>query len=221
MERLARAPEAFVRPSPTGGSLGGVARRTREALLLCEAAGFDVAIVETVGVGQSETAVADMVDLFLLLLPPAGGDELQGIKKGVVELADLVVVNKADGELAAAARRAAAEYQSALRMLRPTTASWQVPVLQASALEERGLDEVWQAIGRFRETLGEAGLEKKRAGQARAWMWSEIDDALLRAFRGHPAVAERLAEVERAVAEGREPAATAAKALLRAFLGHN
>ncbi len=218
MERLARSLEAFVRPSPTGGSLGGVARRTREALLLCEAAGFDVVIVETVGVGQSETAVADMVDLFLLLLLPSGGDELQGIKKGVVELADLVVVNKADGDLVASARRAAAEYQSALRMLRPTTADWQVPVLQVSSREETGLEAVWRAVGKFRETLGEAGLAKKRAAQARAWMWSEIDDALLRAFRDHPAVAARLAEVERAVAEGREPAATAAKTLLRAFL---
>ncbi|SMF39394.1 methylmalonyl-CoA mutase metallochaperone MeaB [Tistlia consotensis] len=219
MERLARSPEAFVRPSPTGGSLGGVARRTREALLLCEAAGFDVTIVETVGVGQSETAVADMVDLFLLLLPPAGGDELQGIKKGVVELADLVVVNKADGDLLASARRAAAEYQSALRMLRPTTADWQVPVLQVSAREERGLDEVWQAVGRFRAALGEAGLARKRAAQARAWMWSEIDDSLIRAFRAHPAVAARLAEAEAAVSEGRQPAATAARELLAAFLG--
>lgn len=218
MERLARSPEAFVRPSPTGGSLGGVARRTREALLLCEAAGFDVVIVETVGVGQSETAVAEMVDLFLLLLPPAGGDELQGIKKGVVELADLLVINKADGELVAAARRAAAEYQSAVRMLRPTTAGWKVPVLQASALREEGLAEVWEAIGRFRAALGEAGLARKRAEQARAWMWSEIDNALLRSFRNHPAVAPRLAEAERAVLAGELPAPAAAEALLRAFL---
>lgn len=219
MERLARSLDAFVRPSPTGGSLGGVARRTREAMLLCEAAGFDVVIVETVGVGQSETAVADMVDLFLLMLLPSGGDELQGIKKGVVELADLVVVNKADGELVASAKRAAADYQSALRMLRPTTAAWQVPVLRASALEERGLAEVWETVGRFRAALGEAGIAKKRVEQARAWMWSEIDDALIRAFRDHPRVAERLPGVERAVSGGELPAATAAKDLLAAFLG--
>src|SRR5690554_1927349 len=158
MELLSRSPDAFIRPSPAGRSLGGVARRTREALLLCEAAGYDVGIVETVGVGQSETAVAEMVDLFALLLLPGGGDELQGIKKGIVELAELVIVNKADGEMRAAAGRAAAEYRSALRMLRPLMENWKVPVLQVSSIEKRGLEAVWQAILKHREVLGESGL---------------------------------------------------------------
>ncbi len=217
MEELSRDPKAFIRPSPTGGSMGGVARRTREAMLLCEAAGFDVVIVETVGVGQSETAVADMVDLFVLLLPPSGGDELQGIKKGIVELADLVVVNKADGALLEAANRAAAEYQSALRMLRPLSADWQVPVLRCSALEKRGIDEIWAEIQRHREVLGPAALAEKRGAQARAWMWSEVEDSLAAAFRRHPAVATRLGELEQGVAAGELPATVAARLLLKAF----
>ncbi|MBM3627188.1 MAG: methylmalonyl Co-A mutase-associated GTPase MeaB, partial [Alphaproteobacteria bacterium] len=178
MERLARDERAFIRPSPAGGTLGGVARRTREAGLLCEAAGFDVVVVETVGVGQSETAVADMVDLLVLLLPPGGGDELQGIKKGIVELADIVVVNKADGDLAAAAGRAAAEYRAAIHMLRPARAGWTPPVLQVSALREQGLDAVWAEIGRMREVLGEEQLRARRARQAVAWMWREIEGGL-------------------------------------------
>lgn len=217
MEELARNPDAFIRPSPTGGSLGGVARRTREAMLACEAAGFDVVIVETVGVGQSETAVADMVDLFLLLLLPSGGDELQGIKKGVVEIADLVVVNKADGDMTEAAARAAAEYQSALRMLRPLSAAWQVPVLRCSALTGTGIAEVWQAVGRYQAALGEDGLACRRAEQARAWLWSEIDDTLLACFRRHPAVSEALPALERAVMAGEVTPGLAAERLLTAF----
>lgn len=217
MEELARNPDAFIRPSPTGGSLGGVARRTREAMLVCEAAGFDVVIVETVGVGQSETAVADMVDLFLLLLLPSGGDELQGIKKGVVEIADLVVVNKADGDMTEAAARAAAEYQSALRMLRPLSAAWQVPVLRCSALTGTGIAEVWQAIGSYQAALGEDGLARRRAEQARAWLWSEIDDTLLACFRRHPAVSEALPALERAVMAGEVTPGLAAERLLTAF----
>ena len=217
MEELARNPDAFIRPSPTGGSLGGVARRTREAMLVCEAAGFDVVIVETVGVGQSETAVADMVDLFLLLLLPSGGDELQGIKKGVVEIADLVVVNKADGDMTEAAARAAAEYQSALRMLRPLSAAWQVPVLRCSALTGTGIAEVWQAVGRYQAALGEDGLACRRAEQARAWLWSEIDDTLLACFRRHPAVSEALPALERAVMAGEVTPGRAAERLLTAF----
>lgn len=217
MEQLARNPEAFIRPSPTGGSLGGVARRTREAMLACEAAGFDVVIVETVGVGQSETAVADMVDLFLLLLLPSGGDELQGIKKGVVEIADLVAVNKADGEMTDAAARAAAEYQSALRMLRPITEAWQIPVLRCSALTGKGIPEIWRAVGDYRQAIGEAGFATRRAEQARAWLWSEIDDTLRERFRRHPAVAAALPEAERAVMAGETTPGLAAEELLRAF----
>jgi len=153
MEELARAPEAFIRPSPAGDTLGGVARRTREAMLACEAAGFDVIVVETVGVGQSETAVADMVDLFCLLLLPGGGDELQGIKRGIVEIADLIVVNKADGAMRDAARHAAAEYRHALTLLRPRDADWRVLLLQAAATENRGIDAVWETIGRWRRRM--------------------------------------------------------------------
>jgi LAO/AO transport system kinase len=217
MEQLARNPAAFIRPSPTGGSLGGVARRTREAMLACEAAGFDVVIVETVGVGQSETAVADMVDLFLLLLLPSGGDELQGIKKGVVEIADLVAVNKADGEMKDAAARAAAEYQSALRMLRPLNDAWQVPVLRCSSLSGAGIPEVWEAVGAYRQAVGESGLGKRRAEQARAWLWSEIEDTLLARFRRHPEVAKALPEAERAVMAGETTPGLAAERLLKAF----
>jgi LAO/AO transport system kinase len=146
METLARRPQAFIRPSPAGGTLGGVARRTRETLLLCEAAGFDVVLVETVGVGQSETAVAAMTDLFALLLLPGGGDELQGIKRGIMELADLVLVNKADGDRIANARHTAADYQHALKLMHPRTPGWQVPVRTCSALEGQGIAEAWSVL---------------------------------------------------------------------------
>ncbi|MFZ9447470.1 MAG: methylmalonyl Co-A mutase-associated GTPase MeaB [Alphaproteobacteria bacterium] len=219
MERLARDERAFIRPSPAGGTLGGVARRTREAGLLCEAAGFDVVVVETVGVGQSETAVADMVDLLVLLLPPGGGDELQGIKKGIVELADIVVVNKADGDLAAAAGRAAAEYRAAIHMLRPARAGWTPPVLQVSALHERGLDAVWAEIGRMRETLGEARLRAHRARQAVAWMWREIEGGLRAELLADRRTSPILPGLEAGVAEGRLSPVAAARQVLGAFLG--
>lgn len=219
MQELSRNADAFIRPSPTGGTLGGVARRTREAMLVCEAAGFDVVVVETVGVGQSEIAVADMVDMFLLLLLPGGGDELQGIKKGISEIADLLVVNKADAGMKDAARAAAAEYKSALRMLRPANEAWKPPVLTCSALEHRGIDKVWAAISDYRRKLGESGdLARRRAEQARSWMWNEVEETLLRAFKDHPGVSRRLPELERAVTEGRIPAAAAARELLDAFL---
>ncbi len=219
MEELARDERAFIRPSPTAGTLGGVARRTREAGLACEAAGFDVVIVETVGVGQSETAVADMVDLFLLLLPPAGGDELQGLKKGIVELADLIVVNKADGDLEPAANRAVAEYVGAIHMLRRAVAGWTPPVLKASALHKRGLDAVWQEVLRFRETLGPARLAQKRAQQARAWMWNEIQEGMMTALRGHPKVARQISSLEALVTAGAMTPTAAANAILDAFRG--
>ena len=219
MQELARNERAFIRPSPSAGTLGGVARRTREAGLACEAAGFDVVIMETVGVGQSETAVADMVDLFVLLLPPAGGDELQGLKKGIVELADLIVVNKADGDLEPAANRAVAEYVAAVHMLRPANAGWMTPVLKVSALHRRGLDQVWKEINRFRATMGERRLANKRARQARAWMWNEIEEGLIAALRGHPEVARRLDELEARVAAGALTPTAAAKAILEDFRG--
>ncbi len=219
MELLSRDPRAFIRPSPAGGTLGGVARRTREAGLLCEAAGFDVVIVETVGVGQSEIAVADMVDLFLLVLPPGGGDELQGIKKGIVEIADIVVVNKADGDLAAAASRAAAEYRAAIQLLRPAHADWTPPVLLASALSRTGLDAVWDAIARFRATLGEDRLADRRARQAIAWMWREIESALRAELAADSGAAALIPGLEAGVAAGRVSPVAAAREVLDAFLG--
>jgi LAO/AO transport system kinase len=217
MEELARNPNAYIRPSPTAGTLGGVARRTREAGLVCEAAGFDVVLVETVGVGQSETAVADMVDIFLLILPPAGGDELQGLKKGIVELAHLVIVNKADGDLEAAAGRAVSEYRAALHLLRPAAEGWTPPILKVSALQRKGMDEVWRAIERFKAALGPARLKANRAAQAKAWMWREIEEGLLGLLRQNPAVAGRLPELEKKVSQGATTPAAAARAILNSF----
>ena len=216
MERLSRHPNAFIRPTPSGGALGGVARRSRETLLVMEAAGHEVALVETVGVGQSETAVAEMTDSFLLLLAPAGGDELQGIKKGIVELADLLVVTKADGDLLAVAERARSDYAGALAILAPSS-GWQPPVLSCSAATGQGIAEVWQAIGRHREALGPDGMAQKRSVQARRWMWREVEDGLMTALRADPEVAARLAPLERDVAAGRTTPAEAAQELLKAF----
>jgi LAO/AO transport system kinase len=217
MQRLAAAPDAFIRPSPSGMSLGGIARRTREAALLCEAAGFDVIVVETVGVGQSEVAVADMVDCFCLLVAPGGGDELQGIKRGIIELADVVVVNKADGELRAAAQRAATDYQSAVHLLRPKHAGWEVPVLPISALEGRGIEDVWAAVEKLVGHLRDSGtLDRQRADQAVAWMWDEIHDRLLTSFRHDPRVAKRRADAEASVRAGTLSPSTAAAILLKA-----
>ncbi|MGH9289205.1 MAG: methylmalonyl Co-A mutase-associated GTPase MeaB [Acidimicrobiales bacterium] len=217
MERLARDPRAFIRPSPSGGSVGGVARRTREAALLCEAAGFDVIVVETVGVGQSEVAVADMVDCFCLIAAPGAGDELQGIKRGIMELADVVVVNKADGDLLPAARRAIADYRQAIHLLRPKHTGWEVPVLATSALEGAGVDEAWRAVEKFVAHLREDdALERLRAGQAVAWMWDEIRERLIDSFRHDPRVAERWADAEGAVRAGVLSPTTAARRLLDA-----
>jgi LAO/AO transport system kinase len=220
MERLARDPGAFIRPSPSGGSLGGVARRTREGMLLCEAAGFDVVVVETVGVGQSETAVADMVDLFALLVAPAGGDELQGIKRGATELADLLVVTKADGELADAARHAAADYRAALQLFRPRHGGWIPPVVQVSSVTEEGVAEVWEVVRAHRRALAASGrLDELRAQQARAWMWEEIRGRLEDDLRADPRVCSTLPELERRVAAGEVSASAAANAVLRAYGG--
>jgi len=220
MAELSRAPAAFIRPSSAGDGRGGVARRTRETILLCEAAGFDAVLVETVGVGQAETAVAEMVDMFVLILPPAGGDELQGIKRGVIELADLVLVNKADGELAAAAQRSVADYASALGLIRPLLPEWQVPVRAISALDGIGIRQVWDDVERFRATLeGSGAWRRRRSEQARAALWSEIEDSLLCHFRAAPAVAQHLANAEEAVITGTRTPTEAARALLAAFLG--
>jgi LAO/AO transport system kinase len=218
METLAQDERAFIRPSPSGGTLGGVARRTREALLMCEAAGFGVVIVETVGVGQSEMAVADMVDMFILLLAPGTGDELQGIKKGIVEIADAIIVNKADGDLAPAAQRARQDYQNALHLLRPVTPNWSPPVLACSSLELRGFDEAWATILRYRDAMGPL-IDDRRRAQAGAWMWSEIAENLLQQFKADTNVRALLAKLEQDVLSGTLPPTKAARALLQTFLG--
>ncbi len=219
MEELSRRDSAFIRPSPAGATLGGVARRTREAMLLVEAAGFDTVIVETVGVGQSETAVADMVDMFIVLLLPGGGDDLQGIKRGVIELADLIVVNKADGDMKAAAQRSAADYQHALRMLRSPTAGWTPEVGTCSAITGEGVIEVWDIVGRFRQAVGEKGIARRRAEQARAWMWAEVGETLLAELRKHPEIKRIVGGLEREVENGRTTPAAAARRMLEAFHG--
>lgn len=219
MPELSRSLDAFIRPSPTAGTLGGVARRTRETMLLLESVGYDVVIVETVGVGQSETAVAEMVDMFLLLLSPAGGDELQGIKKGVVELADLFLINKADGDLEKAAQRAAAEYRHALGLLKPSYRDWQPKVQLCSALTGVGIAAVWETINQFHEALAPSGaLTDKRAAQAQAWFWQALEEGLLQTLKEDQAVTEALPELEQAVREGTTTPTLAAEGLLARFL---
>ena len=218
MEQLSRRAEAFIRPSPSGGTLGGVARRTREALLVCEAAGFDVVLVETVGVGQSEVAVAGMVDLFVLLLGPGAGDELQGVKRGIVELADLIVVNKADGDLLDAARHTAADYAHALHLVRSTDDGAIDRVRTCSALLGEGIDELWETIGALvAGTRASGELDARRADQARAWMWSEVTETLLDELRSDTAVRARIDALEEDVRCGRISPAAAAGHVLAAF----
>jgi len=219
MESLARSSEAFIRSSPSGLTLGGVARRTREALVVCEAAGFDLVIVETVGVGQSETMVADMTDMFALLLQPGGGDELQAIKRSIMELADLVLINKADGALKRIAEESALEFRNALRLLRPRIEGWSVPVQTCSSLESDGIEDAWEAVLRHHAMLLEKGLlAPRRSGQALSWMWAELNDSLVAALRDDPQLRHDLPELEKEVAAGRLPPNLAARALLRRFL---
>jgi LAO/AO transport system kinase len=220
MAELARNESAFIRPSPAGKTLGGVARRTREAILLVEAAGYDVVIVETVGVGQSETAVAELVDMFLLLLLPGGGDELQGIKRGIVELADLILVNKADGDFKKAALHAVADYRNALRLLRPAGNSWRPEVTAVSSLTGDGIVEVWATVGRHRAATAASGeRERRRAEQARAALWAELGETLLESFRDEPGMARRIAAAERRVMTGATIPGVAARQLLAEFRG--
>jgi LAO/AO transport system kinase len=219
MAELARDVSGFIRPSPAGATPGGVARRTREAILLAEAAGFDVVIVETVGVGQSETAVADMVDMFLLLLAPGGGDELQGLKKGIVELADLILVNKADGDLKPAALRAVAEYRQALHLLRPGSPHWTIEVRGISALLREGIAEVWDLVERHRAAMTASGERgQRRSSQALAALRREVGEGLLEAFKADRKIAAELARIEASVAAGEETALGAARHLLATFL---
>jgi len=219
MELLSRRAEAYIRPSPAGTTLGGVTRRSREALILCEAAGYDVVIVETVGVGQSETKVADMTDMFMLLLLPGGGDELQGIKRGIMELADLILINKADNELQALAERSAAEYRSALRLLHPRSKNWKVEVRTCSSLDGEGIAEAWEVALKHHDVLEASGqLTVRRAAQARDWMWSEVSDNLITALQSDPEVRKQIPALEAAASEGRIPPTIAARQLLEIFL---
>ena len=217
MEELSRAPQAFIRPSPTGGSLGGVAARTRETLLACEAAGFDVIIVETVGVGQSETAVARMTDMMVLLQLPNAGDDLQAIKKGIVELSDLIVINKADLD-PQLARQAQHTIRNALAILRPSSPNWQPPVLALSGLQGEGIAAFWSEVLRFRDAMQATGeFATRRRGQALDWMWTLIDARLRADFRAHPGVGALLPATLDAVAAGNlTPAAAAERLLARA-----
>jgi LAO/AO transport system kinase len=202
MARLAADPNAFIRPSPSSGTLGGVAAKTRESMLLCEAAGFDVILVETVGVGQSETAVADLTDFFLVLMLPGAGDELQGIKKGILELADLIAVNKAD-DAGAKAKAAAAEYKAALHILAPASPTWTPPVLTISGLTGQGLDDLWTKVLDHRKRLEATGeLSAKRRAQDTKWMWALVHERLHERLTHDPALRERVPEIERAIADG-------------------
>ncbi|HSN33495.1 MAG TPA: methylmalonyl Co-A mutase-associated GTPase MeaB [Ideonella sp.] len=203
MARLAVDAHAFIRPSPSSGTLGGVAAKTRETMLLCEAAGYDVVIVETVGVGQSETAVSDMTDFFLLLMVAGAGDELQGLKKGVVELADMIAVNKADGDNVERARVAAADFRGALNILTPASATWSPPVITYSALTGNGIPDLWSKVLEHKEKLGATGeLAERRRAQQVKWMWTMLEERLTQRLRSDPAVRAKLKSAETAVAAG-------------------
>jgi LAO/AO transport system kinase len=215
MARLAMHPNAYIRPSPTSGTLGGVAKATRETIVLLEAAGFEVILVETVGVGQSEVTVANMVDTFVFLTLARTGDQLQGIKKGVLELADIVVVNKADGEHAAEAKAAARELTGAMRLIHPRETLWRPPVLTMSALHGTGLAELWDTVLKHRQVLTDAGeFEARRRAQQVDWTWSMVRDTVLDRVLSHPAVKKIRAEVERQVRDGELTPALAAQQLL-------
>ncbi len=218
MARLAVDSNAYIRPSPSSGTLGGVAAKTRETMLLCEAAGFDVILVETVGVGQSETAVADLTDFFLVLMLPNAGDELQGIKKGIIELADMIAVNKADGDGATPARAAAAQYKAALHILAPASSLWSTPVVTISGLTGLGLDGLWSKVEEHHARFKAKGLiAEKRRKQDVKWMWAMVQDRLQAKLRYDPALKARTPELEAAVAAGRLPPTAAAEEIARAL----
>lgn len=204
MARLAVDPNAFIRPSPSAGTLGGVAAKTRETMLLCEAAGFDIILVETVGIGQSETTVADMVDFFLVLMLPGAGDELQGIKKGVLEIADMIAVNKADGDGATRARSAASDYRAALHILAPKSPNWTPPVITISGLANEGLDHLWDQVGIYHDRMEKSGeWGEKRSRQQVAWMWDMLQQRMMDALKSNRRTADRLNALEAEVRDGK------------------
>ncbi len=218
MPGLAVHPLAFIRPSPSGGTLGGVARRTREAMLLCEAAGFDVVLVETVGVGQSEIAVANLTDCFVLLMAPAGGDELQGVKRGIMELADVLAVNKSDGVLLPIATATLSDYSSALKLLRPRTPFWVPQALAISAITGAGIEDLWNTVEHYRLAMvATGGWAARRADQNSTWLWDELHERVIAAFRSDPRVAAALAEAEREVRSGRRNPGTTASDIMAQF----
>lgn len=222
MGALAVDRSAFIRPSPAAGTLGGVARKTRESMLLCEAAGYDVVIVETVGVGQSETVVAEMVDVFVALMLPGAGDELQGIKKGILELAEILFVNKAEGDNEKRARRAARDLEAALHLFAPASPNWTPVVLTGSGLTGLGIETLWETIEKHRSALDAAGelTERRRAQQVR-WLWSMVEERVLSRFRGDDGVKSAAGPLEDAVAKGTLPASEAAERLIRAYRGES
>jgi LAO/AO transport system kinase len=218
MERLSREKRCFIRPSPAGITLGGVARKTRETMLVCEAAGFDVVLIETVGVGQSETTVRSMVDFFLLVMLAGAGDELQGIKKGIMELADALVINKADGENKLKAQTARSEYERAMHYLQPSTEGWVSHAFTCSALANEGIDEIWKVISKYREITGKSGVfARHRKEQNIKWVHDMVDDHLRSLFGKHPGVNRIIKDVERRVATGTLPAVAAVQHLISVF----
>ncbi|EPQ06889.1 Methylmalonic aciduria type A protein, mitochondrial [Myotis brandtii] len=218
MTELSRDMNAYIRPSPTRGTLGGVTRTTNEAILLCEGGGYDIILIETVGVGQSEFAVADMVDMFVLLLPPAGGDELQGIKRGIIEMADLVAITKSDGDLVVPARRIQAEYVSALKLLRKRSEVWRPRVVRISSRTGEGIAEMWDKMREFQDLMLASGeLMTRRQKQQKIWMWNLIQESVLEHFRTHPTVRGQIPLLERKVLSGALSPGLAADLLLKAF----
>jgi GTPase len=218
MERLSRDERAFIRPSPTAGTLGGVTRRTREAIHICEAAGFDIILVETVGVGQSEVAVSEMVDFFLVLAIAGAGDELQGIKRGILELADMIAVNKADGDNRDRATRAASDYANAIHLMTPAGAAWVPPVVTCSALKDTGLDVLWDKIVEHHDLLTASGdLAAKRSGQMLRWMWTLVEDRLISALRADRNIASLVGRLEADILNGKLTPSIAADRILEAF----
>lgn len=222
MEKLSVNERAFIRPSPSGGTLGGVARKTRETMMICEAAGYDVILVETVGVGQSEVAVASMVDFFLVLMIAGAGDELQGIKKGVLELADAITVNKADGDNLERAKLARAQYETAMHLLSPPSPDWSTPVLICSSLTGSGLPEIWETVLKHRKIMSDKGeLERKRSEQARLWMWALVKEGLEEWFSKNAQVVNLLPLIEREVVSGKITATSGAARILSFLQNYN
>lgn len=218
MAELSQNTEAFIRPSPTAGSLGGVARATRAAMIVCEAAGYDLILIETVGAGQNEVTVSEMTDFFLVLMLPGAGDELQGIKKGILELADMLVVNKADGDNERRAKQAKIAYRNALHIMRHTSPNWEPPVLTCSALNNEGLDKVWEKLREHKERLTETGeIPEKRRRQRVRWLWATLENRLMDSFRVDPEIMAMISETEEKVADGHLTVSLAVDQLIAAY----